>query len=142
MRRADQCLHIDKLLSLCAQELPLSGVTGSISSAEHGTALELFDCAPDWIPLFFSNYRLPFWQGGCTWILQRTECDPPFALLQLNKAYKDHDVYLKFYRRDELVTHECAHVGRMAFDEPAFEEIIAYRTSPSPFRRWLGPIIQ
>jgi len=34
------------------------------------------------------------------------------------------------------------HVGRMAFEEPIFEEILAYRTATSSYRRWLGPIVK
>src|ERR1700722_17221987 len=27
----------------------------------------LYDIRPKWIPLFFSNYKLAFWHGGCAW---------------------------------------------------------------------------
>lgn len=102
----------------------------------------LYDCSPQWVPLFFSNYKLPFWQGGCAWIFQMTEQSPTSALIQLREIFSRSPKYLAIYDRNELLTHELAHVGRMMFQEPKFEEVIAYRTANSSFRRWFGPIIQ
>jgi hypothetical protein len=103
---------------------------------------KLYDCAPDWPPLFFSNYKLPFWHGGCAWIFQMTEDSPTAALIQLRQKFRFSSTHLGIYDRQELLTHELAHVGRMMFQEPKFEELLAFRTSSSSLRRWLGPIIQ
>lgn len=46
------------------------------------------------------------------------------------------------YDRDELIAHELSHAGRMMYEEPKFEEVLAYRSSHSSFRRFFGPIIQ
>lgn len=102
----------------------------------------IYDCSPDWTPLFFSNYKLPFWQGGCAWIFQMTENSPTSALIQLRKIFSRTPNYLKIYSRKELLTHELAHCGRMMFQEPKFEELLAYRTAKSAFRRWIGPLLQ
>lgn len=102
----------------------------------------IFDIAPDWIPLFFSNYKLAFWQGGCAWIFQIIKESPTSCVLQLRKAFLSSQTYLKFYKREEILIHELAHAGRMAFHEPKFEEVIAYQSSNSAIRRWLGGIIQ
>lgn len=101
-----------------------------------------YDISPLWIPLFFSNYQLPFWQGGCAWIFQITEDSPTAALIQLRHTFSHSERYFGIYDRKELLEHELTHVGRMCFQEPAFEEILAYKTSKSPFRRWLGPVFQ
>lgn len=101
-----------------------------------------YDCSPNWVPLFFSNYKLPFWHGGCAWIFQMTEQSPTSALIQLRQTFSHSPKYLGIYDRNELLTHELSHVGRMMFQEPQFEEVLAYRTSNSAFRRWFGPIIQ
>lgn len=101
-----------------------------------------YDCAPHWVPLFFSNYKLPLWHGGCAWIFQMTEQSPTAALIQLRQNFSHSPKYLGIYDRNELLTHELAHIGRMMFQEPKFEEVLAYRTANSSFRRWLGPIIQ
>jgi hypothetical protein len=101
-----------------------------------------YDCSPGWVPLFFSNYKLPFWHGGCAWIFQMTEQSPTSALIQLRQNFNTSTKYLGIYDRNELLTHELSHIGRMMFQEPKFEELLAYRTSNSKFRRWFGPIVQ
>jgi hypothetical protein len=106
------------------------------------TVASTYDISPTWIPVFFSNYKLPPWLGGCAWIFQMTETSPTAAVLQLRQNLKRSPKYLGIYHRDELVTHELAHVGRLKFEEPKFEEVLAYHTSPSAFRRWFGPIVQ
>jgi hypothetical protein len=101
-----------------------------------------YDAAPHWVPLFFSNYRLAPWQGAATWILGNEDGIGQCAAVQLREAFKNSTAYLKIYGRDEIITHELAHAGRIAFDEPKFEEILAYRLSPSRFRRFWGPLLQ
>lgn len=104
--------------------------------------LNLFDVFPDWIPIFFSNYQLAPWHGGCAWIVQLTENSPITAFIQLRAVFKRSKTFLSIYNRDELVSHEVAHTGRMAFQEKKFEEFLAYRASRSAFRQWFGPIFQ
>lgn len=99
----------------------------------------LFGIAPSWIPLNFSNQQLPPWVGGCAWIFQKTKSSPTGAFIQLRKSLKDSPSLL-LYDRKELLAHELSHVGRMAFDEPKYEEIFAYMTSPHTFRRFIGPV--
>lgn len=101
-----------------------------------------YDCNPTWTPLFFSNYKLPCWNGGCAWIFQMTETSPTSALIQLRQAFSKSANYLKLYHREELLTHELSHVGRMMFQEQKFEELLAYRTATSSYRRWIGPLVQ
>jgi hypothetical protein len=101
-----------------------------------------YDFSADWVPLIFSDYKLPFWQGGCAWIFQMQEDSPLSALVQLRETFRKKPVYLGIYHRTELLVHELCHIGRAAYQEPQFEEILAYRTSSSPFRRWLGPFFQ
>lgn len=103
---------------------------------------KLYDCAPEWPPLFFSNFKLPFWQGGCAWIFQVKEDSPTSALIQLRRTFLRSPKYLGIYDRDELLAHELCHVGRMMFNEPKFEELLAYQTAKSSSRRWLGPLVE
>lgn len=102
----------------------------------------IYGMAAAWVPLFFSNYQLAPWHGGCAWIFQFDETVPMAAFLQLRARFRDHVTYLGLYHRDELIAHELSHVGRMMYEEPKFEEILAYRSSKSHLRRWLGPIVQ
>ncbi len=138
-QRVAYCLNLDK------ETLPLKEeekADKSFLSSALSQTKELFDIVPEWIPLFFSNYKLAPWHGGCAWIFQVTENSPTGAIFQLRRSFWKSTKYLGMYDRDELIAHELAHVGRMVFEEPIFEEFHAYRTSKSSFRRWLGPIIQ
>lgn len=103
---------------------------------------ELYGITPKWVPLFFSNYQLTPWHGGCAWIFQLDENSPTAAFLQLRAQFRKASSYLGLYRRNELIGHELAHVGRMQYVEPQFEELLAYQSSPSKWRRFLGPIVQ
>lgn len=142
-RRADYCLHLKNHLS---DELKtnLDAEIAPIDILEPATmTLSMkYDIAPHWIPLFFSNYRLPLWHGGCAWIYQMTEDSPTAALIQLRRKFEETKKYLGIYHRDELITHELCHVGRMKYQEPKYEEMLAYRTSEYSFRRLFGSLFQ
>lgn len=101
----------------------------------------LYDISPDWVPLFYCNKGLSLWHGGAAWIFQKEKGSPLGALLQLRKSFSRHSTYL-FYNRDEIIAHELCHIGRMAFDEKKYEELLAYRTSDKFFPRYFGPILQ
>jgi len=107
----------------------------SESPSTSSLAKKLFDIEPDWVDVLFSNQNLRLWEGGCTWI------DSEHVSLQLRKAFKTKTRYLG-YSREEIMAHELVHVVRNSFEEPIFEEILAYQTSPSFFRRFLGPIFR
>lgn len=102
----------------------------------------LYGIQPRWVPLFFGNYQLAPWHGGCAWIFQLNEQTPTSAFLQLRSTFRHASNFLGIYHRRELIAHELAHVGRMLYQEPQFEEFFAYQSSPSRWRRWLGPIVQ
>lgn len=96
---------------------------------------ELFDINPDWVEVVYGNKGLRIWEGGCTWI------DSEHITLQLNKAFLNKKSYFG-YTQEEIVAHELVHVVRGSFEEPIFEEILAYQTSPSFFRRFFGPFFR
>lgn len=103
---------------------------------------KLYGISPGWVPIFFNNYQLTPWHGGCAWIFQLSEQTPTAAFLQLRAIFRKKKTYLGLYERSELIAHELAHVGRMVYAEPQFEEILAYRSSRSPFRQFFGPLVQ
>ena len=98
-------------------------------------AADLFDIEPDWVNLRYSDQRLRLWEGGCTWI------ESNHITLQLRKVFEKKSRYLG-YSRDEIIAHELVHVVRSSFEEPIFEEILAYQTSTSLLRRFFGPIFR
>lgn len=143
--RAAYCLNLRETIgSFLSESLPAfeEEASGKVINEALPITKKLFDIAPTWVPLFFSNYKLNFWHGGCAWIFQRDENSPTSAFFQLRQAFRKQERYLGLYERNELIAHEMAHVGRMMFEEPQFEELLAYKTSTSRFRRWFGPIIQ
>lgn len=94
----------------------------------------LYGIEPAFVPIFFSNKQLLFFHGGTSWIVQVEKDLPIAAFIQL----KNNKV--PFYSQEEILVHELSHVGRMAYDCPSFEEILAWSSSPSPFRRYFGPL--
>ncbi len=144
-KRADYCLNLKRSIS---SELK-DKVPFSLDEMEPnflGEALEksqkLYDLRPEWVPIFFSNAQLTPWHGGCAWIFQMDESTPYSAFLQIRQTFQKSKKYLGLYDREEILAHEFAHIGRMKFEEPKFEEILAYRSSESKWRKWLGPIVQ
>lgn len=145
LKRVQYCLNLkENLASHKDLELPeeIDLLSKELSNEFTKITLPLFDITPTWIPIIFSNQKLTPWHGGCAWIFQLTEETPMAAFFQLRRHFKNNKRYLGIYDRSELLAHESAHVGRMMFEEPRFEEILAFRTSSSFFRRWFGPIVQ
>ena len=99
--------------------------------------IKTYDIAPDFLVAFYSNKDLYFFQGACTWIFEHSERS--LAVIQLRERLKNKKYF--FYDREEILTHEMAHLARMAFDEKS-EEVFAYLLSSSFFRRAFGAIIQ
>ncbi len=93
----------------------------------------LFSCSPDWVEVTLSNKGLMPWQGGCALIEGNT------LSLQMRKG---KGKIWGLYDREEILSHELVHAARMAFDEKRFEEILAYRTSDSSFRKRFGPLFR
>lgn len=97
----------------------------------------LFGIKPLWVPVISSNHKLMPWQGASAWIFQLGDNDPLSALIQLRSSS-----FSFLGTEEERVTHEMVHIARMAYEEPRFEEILAYSASPSWLRRYLGPIFR
>lgn len=139
-RRKSYCISLkDFIFNKLGNEIPFVSKENLFSNT---LSHPLYGIKPDWVPLFFSNYQLFFWQGGCAWIFQIDDESPTSAMLQLRKSLGSHTKYLGIYDRDEMITHELSHVGRMMFQEPKFEEVLAYQSSPFWFRRFFGPLFQ
>ena len=139
-QRVSYCLNLPS-----NPDLPLpketEGPKELIESA-YPSSTTLFDIKPHWIPIFFSNYQLMPWHAGCAWIFQVSDQTPTAAFFQLRSHFKIHPSYLGIYQRDEIFAHEIAHVGRMMFEEPKYEEILAYQTSKNKWRQYIGPLFQ
>lgn len=146
VKRAGYCLELkNKLLLDFKEQFPFSlqdMEKGEITENVFVLTSSLYGIAPKWLPIFFCNYKLLPWHGAAAWIFQVEEDEPTSALIQLRSPFLQKKVFLKLYNRDELLAHEMAHVGRMLFNEPKFEELLAYRSSSSFFSRYFGPIFE
>lgn len=94
--------------------------------------LPLFGFAVDWVSLRYCSHRLAWWEGAATWIGEEG-----LPSIQLRPAFEKGS-YLG-YRRSDVLAHEALHAARMRFDEPIFEEMLAYATSTQRWKRFLGP---
>ena len=90
---------------------------------------EIYGCAPDWIHIAHSPKGLLPWEAACT----RIEDGKVEVQLHPKRKKSEHQ---------QILAHEAVHAIRCAFDEPRFEEILAYRTSSNVFRRYFGPLFQ
>lgn len=100
----------------------------------HPLTSPLFDFSLDWVEIFYSKKRLPFWQGALTWLEK-------IPRIQLHPQFKKGSL-LKIYSRQEVLAHEAVHAARAQFFEPRFEEHFAYLTGRKGFRRILGPLLR
>jgi hypothetical protein len=92
-----------------------------------------FQFSIDWIPLSYSNRKIAWWEGAATWISEEK-----VPLIQMRTSFQKGS-YLG-YQRSDVLAHEAVHAARVCFEEPQFEEIIAYQTSPQAWKRFLGPL--
>lgn len=87
--------------------------------------------------IIYSNNSLLPWQGALLWTYF-TEEGTPFPVIQMRESYRKKIFCL--YDPKEILAHELLHAARFAFKEPLFEEVFAYKTSKSWFRRFFGPL--
>lgn len=87
----------------------------------------------DWVPITYSNHKIAWWEGAATWI-----SGEDLPAVQLRKSFEKGSFL--GYKRSEVLSHEAVHAARMRFEEPLFEEVLAYSTAPQAWKRFLGPL--
>lgn len=95
-----------------------------------------FDFAIDWVPGFFITPPGILF-GGCSYYF----FPDFFALFTIRRAFAEKERWL-IYRRTELLAHELCHIARIGLGSYEYEEVFAYRTSGSRFRRAIGGIFR
>lgn len=105
----------------------------SLSHLEWQEVLTPFGIVIDWVPISYSNHRMAWWEGAATWI-----SDDRLPSIQLRTGFKKGSFL--GYRLSEVLAHEAVHAARARFEEPQFEEILAYFTAPQAWKRFLGPL--
>ena len=87
----------------------------------------------DWVPITYSNHKIAWWEGAATWI-----SGEDLPAVQLRKSFERG--FFLGYKRSEVLSHEAVHAARMRFEEPLFEEVLAYSTASQAWKRFLGPL--
>jgi hypothetical protein len=120
-------------------DIPCEKIKKPFLSWVKAQLLNLYDFVPDSFFGFFSNENLTFFQGAAVWEIEKEGIKLP--ILQIRKQMAKGS-YLFIYKIEEILAHEAVHAARVAFCEPIFEEILAYLTSSSSFRKNFGPILR
>lgn len=94
---------------------------------------KIYGMRPDWLKVSFSRAGLRPWEGGFFLF------DHSPKLVLHPKLARNKRLF-GLYSRDEILAHELVHAVRARFNEPRFEEHLAYATSLSALRRSLGPL--
>ena len=95
----------------------------------------LYGFAIDWVPGFYIDPAFSMLFGGCAFYFYPDF----FALFIIRKSFATRERWL-IYSRRELLAHELCHVARIGLGSRAFEEMLAYQTATSGFRRAVGSI--
>lgn len=129
--------RVDKLRNLAKD--PGKLFEGATFESWNGEMKPLLGAKPCWIPWAYSNKKLPPWQGAVMWLFE-VEGKEKFPIIQLREGFKKGK-YL-FYSKEEVLWHEVLHSIRMGYQEPRFEELLAYYHSKSKVRRFFGPLFR
>lgn len=92
---------------------------------------------PRWIPVYYINRGLGMFGGGGMFSGTDENTGRNVTFFVLREAFRNQQKWL-IYSRDEIMTHEFCHAARAGFDEPLFEEVVAYRSGTSLFRKYMG----
>lgn len=108
---------------------------GFEKAQRHTDRLYGFSC--DWVPGFYLNPRFSGLFGGCAFYFYPEF----FALFIIRHSFRDRERWL-CYNRDELLAHELCHVARVGLFSRRYEELFAYQTAATAFRRFTGGIFR
>ena len=123
------------LLEKEKKQIPPVNVQEALTRCE-----KLFCLKPDWVPIEEKQISLAPWQGAVLWI-QEDRQGNRVPLIQISPRLKSSWLS-RWYPQDEVLSHELVHAVRLPLRSSRFEEIAAYQTSKSRFRRFLGPIFR
>ncbi len=94
---------------------------------------KLFHSVPDWVEIRYGHQGLRPWEGAAAWIEEGGQAASVSIQIKNNR-------FTRLYPLEETIAHEMVHAMRVAFEEPRFEEILAFLTSKNPLRRYFGPL--
>lgn len=112
-------------------------IPAAVFDEAHGDTERLYGFRLEWVPGFFIDPRFSLLFGGCAFSFYPDF----FALFIIRRAFATRSRWL-IYGRRELLAHELCHVARVALGSQDFEEMFAYQTATSAFRRLAGCIFR
>jgi hypothetical protein len=86
----------------------------------------------------YDTTGLYFWEGAAMYSYEENGSCRPKILVSPKFKMGKH----LWYDRDEVLAHEIFHAARIMYQEPKFEELLAYQTSKNRLRQILGPMFQ
>jgi hypothetical protein len=112
-------------------------IPAELFAEAHDDTERLYGFRLHWVPGFFIDPRFSLLFGGCAFYFYPDF----FALFIIRRAFATRSRWL-IYSRRELLAHELCHVARVALGSRRYEEVFAYQTSTSAFRRLAGSIFR
>lgn len=112
-------------------------IPAELFAEAHDITEALYGFRAEWVTGFFLDPRCSLLFGGCAYYFYPDF----FALFIIRDSFRRRRRWL-IYQRDELLAHELCHVGRVGLGSLRFEEIVAYQTASTTFRRATGGIFQ
>jgi len=88
----------------------------------------------DWAPVSYEGKEVRSWEAGCALIEENGT-----AVVEINPRLQRAKPFWG-YSHCEVIHHEIVHLIRSQFNEPRFEEALAYATSSKKWRRVIGPL--
>lgn len=148
---ADRVRHLAAHIAALRQELSRDGkadfqftqfaaadeIPPPVFAAARARTEDLYGFSIDWVPGFYTQYRMGLLFAGCAYY----SYDDYFALFILRRSFQHRERWL-IYSRTELMAHELCHIAHLGLNSRHYEEILAYQTATSPFRRWVGGVLR
>ena len=108
-----------------------------VFESAQSTTQDLYGFDIDWVPGFYTNSKMGLLFAGCAMY----SYDDFFAVFIIRKAFQFKERWI-IYGRTELMAHELCHVAHIGFHTKNYEEIFAYQTSESLFRKLVGGMLR
>lgn len=94
---------------------------------------EVFRFRLESIPMIVCSKRMAFLEAASLWVYG--EGKERYPVIHMRKKCPS------WICEEEVLAHELVHAARIGFQSIFFEEILAYQTSFSAWRRWGGPCL-
>jgi len=138
LRKLERALAENRVFEVDGMRFPREArIDREVFEPAHDVTTRLYRFEARWTPGFYIDPSLGWLFGGCAYWFEPDF----FALFVIRKVFAEREKWL-FYRRTELLAHELCHAARAGFADRRFEEMHAYATAESAFRRRFGSMFR